>query len=126
MKDEWPKSPEAAVARFWGLVPDDPRVQRKQMFGYPCAVVGGNMFMSLHGENLVLRLPEGQVEELVNQAGFARFEPMAGRPMKGYVAIAANELLDSPRLGDLVQAAFAHGSALPVKERAPRKRTRER
>src|SRR5438445_8557652 len=103
MKAYMPKSPDELVERFWEIVPDDPRVQRKQMFGYPCAVIGGNMFMSLHGENLVLRLPEGQVADLTRREGCGIFEPMPGRPMKSYVSVAPSLLDDDDLVRDWVQ-----------------------
>jgi len=122
-----PRSSEATVARFGELVPTDDRVQRKQMFCYPCAVVGGHLFMSLHGDDLVLRLPESEINALVQQEGFARFEPMAGRPMKGFVAVDLERVLDPDRLDTLVESAFAQGLSMPAKTpkaRAPRKAAR--
>ena len=65
MESHWPKSPADLVEHFATLVPDAPGVQRKKMFGYPCAVLGGYMFMSLHGEKLVLKLPDAEREQRV-------------------------------------------------------------
>ena len=91
------------------------------MFGYPCAVVGGNMFMSLHGANLVLRLPESRIEELLRREGCTPFEPMPGRAMRGYVSVAPDLLHDRELVNTWVQAAFEHGAGLPAKVRAARK-----
>jgi hypothetical protein len=41
---------------FTDAPPDDPIVQRKQMFGYPCAYVNGNMVGGVHEDNIVVRL----------------------------------------------------------------------
>jgi hypothetical protein len=122
VKADWPKSPEALVARFWNLVPEDDRVQRKKMFGYPCAVIGGNMFMSLHGDRLVLRLPEDQMQEALKREGCVPFEPMPGRPMKGYVAVAPDVLDDAGFVSRSVDSAFSHTAAIPAKERQPPRR----
>jgi hypothetical protein len=45
MKMSWRKSPDALVEKFSQIVPPDPRVERRKMFGYPAAFVGGNMFI---------------------------------------------------------------------------------
>ena len=119
-----PRSSEAMVSRFAELVPVDERIVRKQMFGYPCAVVGGNMFMSLHGDDLVLRLPEDKIAELLKIEGCAPFEAMQGRVMRGYLRVEGSLAKDDERVGEWAQAAFEHAAALPAKQRAPRKSAR--
>ncbi len=44
----WKKSSPALIAYFDKALPDDPRVERRQMFGYPCAFVNGQLFTGLH------------------------------------------------------------------------------
>ena len=51
----WRKSSPELIAAFDAALPDDRRVQRRKMFGYPCAFTGGNMFTGLHQENLIVR-----------------------------------------------------------------------
>jgi len=62
------------VEVFEAVFPGSPAVAR-QMFGYPAGFVNGNMFMGLHQENLVLRLPDGPRAELLGMEGAATFEP---------------------------------------------------
>jgi hypothetical protein len=40
----WKKSPPALVERFEAIVPALSGAERRKMFGYPAAFVGGNMF----------------------------------------------------------------------------------
>jgi hypothetical protein len=54
----WRKSPDDLIALFHAALPDDPRIERRKMFGYPCAFVGGNLFTGLHQENVIVRLAE--------------------------------------------------------------------
>src|SRR5438094_4408430 len=110
---QMPKASTDAVARFAELVPDDPRIQRKQMFGYPCAVVGGNMFMSLHGDELVLRMGESMVAELAQRDGCKVFEAMAGRQMKAYLAVAPRLQSNEPLMREWASQAFEYTAALP-------------
>ena len=43
MKGKWKKSPPELVATFDAAIAGKPGVERRQMFGYPCAFLNGNM-----------------------------------------------------------------------------------
>jgi len=81
-----PKPSEAAKAAFAELVPDEPAVTLRPMFGQTSAFVNGNMFCGLWGDELVVRLPEADIAK-VKAAGGRDFEPMAGHKMGGYVIV---------------------------------------
>src|SRR5260370_27064921 len=81
-----PKPSEEAKAAFSRLVPDQPAVTLKPMFGQLSAFVNGNMFCGIFGEELMLRLPEHEIETVKKQGG-RDFEPMAARKMSGYVSV---------------------------------------
>ncbi len=106
-----PKSPPALVERFDALVPDAPGVRRRPMFGYPSAVVNGHMFMSLFGDGLVLRLEDADRDAM----GAEPFEPMPGRPMRGFAILRGARLDDTAWLEGWVERALAQASALPPK-----------
>jgi hypothetical protein len=53
---------------------------------YPGSFVHGNMFVGLHEDRFVLRLGEEHVAE-ARRAGARAFEPMPGRPMKGWYVV---------------------------------------
>ena len=63
-KPGWSKSSPGLVEVFEAVFPGPPAIAR-QMFGYPAGFVNGNMFMGLHQENMVLRLPDGPRAELL-------------------------------------------------------------
>ncbi len=95
------------------------------MFGYPCCFANGNMFMGLHEQRFILRLPPGQHAELL-AAGGSQFEPVAGRPMRGYAALPAAVVADRDALKAWVDRAFTHALSLPPKEKkAPRRKQAE-
>ena len=54
-----PKPSAMSKALFESLVPGDPRVTVRPMFGNVAAFVNGNMFMGLFGDELFVRLSEG-------------------------------------------------------------------
>jgi hypothetical protein len=116
----WRKSPPELIEKFATLVPSDKRVVRKTMFGYPCAVLGGHMFMGLHQENMVLRLGDEALAEFLEQPGAARFEPMPGRPMGGFV-VAPPSLIASKAIRGWIARALENAGAMPAKAKKPSK-----
>ena len=115
MQGHMPKSPDELVERFAELVPDAPGVQRKKMFGYPCAVLGGRMFMGLHGEKLVLKLPDAERETLLTLQGAEPFEPMPGRPMREFVAVSSAFAEDAAAIQPWIDAALTYATSQPAK-----------
>jgi TfoX/Sxy family transcriptional regulator of competence genes len=81
-----PKPSEQAKAAFSKLVPGEPAVTLKPMFGNLSAFVNGNMFAGLFGEDLFVRLPDEDSAQ-VRKLGGRDFEPMPGHAMKGYVTV---------------------------------------
>jgi len=111
----WRKSPPELIAAFDAALPADRRVQRRSMFGYPCAFTGGNMFTGLHQENLIVRLPEGERARLLREPGASIFEPMPGRQMKEYVAVPPEVIEDGEELRGWMTIALGYAASLPAK-----------
>ena len=57
------------------------------MFGYPCAFANGQLFIGLHQDNMVLRLPEEDRAKFLTKYKTTIFSPMPGREMKEYVVV---------------------------------------
>ena len=115
----WRKSPPELIAAFDAALPADRRVQRRTMFGYPCAFTGGNMFTGLHQENLIVRLPEGERARLLREPGAAVFEPMPGRQMKEYVTVPPELVEDREALRGWMTTALDYAASLPAKGSKP-------
>ena len=92
-KMKWKKVSEGLKSMFDEVLPDDPRVERRKMFGCPCAFINGNMFAGLHQDNMMLRLPEPERARFLKEFQTTLFEPMPGRAMKEYVVV-PGELFD--------------------------------
>jgi TfoX/Sxy family transcriptional regulator of competence genes len=113
-----PRPGEDDKARFRSLVPADPRVEVKPMFGNLGAFVNGNMFMGLFGADVGLKLPEPEALQL-RQAGGGPFGP-AERPMSGYVSLPL--AMTEREARQLAEQSLAYVGALPPKTpRARRK-----
>ena len=110
------KSPPELAKIFEEAFPDDPRAERRKMFGFPSGVVNGNMFGGLFEQYVIVRLGEADLHMIVNDYGAEPFEPM-GRPMKGYVTVPSAIVGEPERLREWVQRAFEFAAALPAKEK---------
>jgi len=112
---KWRKSPDELIRLFDEVLPDDARVERRKMFGYPAAFTNGNLFCGLHQENLVLRLDEATRAELT-KTGAKPFEPMPGRAMKEYVVAPASLLANRTALKKRIVQSLEYVASLPAKK----------
>ena len=112
-----PRPTEPAKEWFRSLLPEAPDVTERPMFGQLAGFVNGNMFMSLFGERIAIKLPDEHLAELLQVEGAEEFAPMAERPMKGYGLI-PESWHDTPELAEpWVERSLAYVSSLPPKAR---------
>ena len=123
----WKKSPPELIAAFdialagemrgemAGEMADEKRVkrvERRQMFGYPCAFVNGHLAVGLHESRLIARVPE---------AAEQRPCVILGRRMKAYAAIDLDEALAPGSMRHWVGRAVAFTATMaPKAAKAPR------
>jgi TfoX/Sxy family transcriptional regulator of competence genes len=84
-------------------------VTRGSMFGSRGLRTGKKFFAIWWHEQLVLKLPADRLAELVGAGTATPFEPMAGRPMNGWVVVDASA--DWPPLVQQAQAFVASQNA---------------
>lgn len=113
----WRKSPPQLIELFYEAVPDDPRVEPRKMFGYPCCFVNGNMFMGLHQESFIIRLKDTDREKILALPGVREFAPMPGRVMKEYAALSPKIMKDGSTLRKWIGRSLEYASSLPAKSR---------
>jgi TfoX/Sxy family transcriptional regulator of competence genes len=111
----FPKSPAALVERFGAVMDRFPDAQRKKMFGYPAAFVGGNMATGLFGDDWVVRLSDAEIEA-AKADGISQFEVMPGKAMKSFVTIPAADVGDDAAIRTWVERGMAHAASLPAKK----------
>lgn len=111
---KWHKSPNALVQAFNHCLPVVAGVERKAMFGYPCAFVNGHLFCGLHQDGIIVHLAEARRDALVAE-GASRFEPMPGQPMKEFVVLPPEMVDDRETLRALLGEALAQASSLAPK-----------
>ena len=118
-----PKPTEQDKAGFRALIPADPDVEVKPMFGNLGAFVNGNMFAGLFGSTVGVRLvDDASRRELAAVDGTGPFGP-AERPMGGYVGLPAGQ----PGLSERwIGIALAQVRAIPAKAPKPKAAKRSR
>jgi TfoX/Sxy family transcriptional regulator of competence genes len=117
----WVKSPQSLIDLFDESLPDDPRLQRRKMFGYPAVFVGGNLAAGLFRDRVFARLSDEDRARLPGGGGY--LEPLPGRPMKAYAVIPDDVVADEADLADVLARSVSFTAALPPKApKAKRKR----
>ena len=109
------KSSPELVARFDATAARFPEAERRMMFGYPALFVGGNLVTGLFAQKWMIRLPDDDRAALLAVPGASPFEPMAGKPMKGYATLPDDVVADDASLEEWVRRAIAFGETLPAK-----------
>ncbi len=118
--DDWKKPRAELTNRFTEIANSIEGLRIRQMFGMPTGFVGGNMAAGLHQDTFIVRLPEEARQERL-AAGWSRFEPMPGRPLREYLALPPDVAADPAAVRVWFEIAVAYVLTLPAKE--PRKRT---
>jgi len=108
-------SPPELVARFSAILDHFPQAQRRKMFGFPAAFVGGNLATGLYGGGWMVRLGAEEAPRVVAAGEGVPFEPMPGRQMRGYVLLPAETVAEDELLIDWVGRALAYAGSLPPK-----------
>jgi TfoX/Sxy family transcriptional regulator of competence genes len=107
-----PRPTDGDKERFRALVPDDPRVEVKPMFGNLGAFVNGNMFMGLFGSDIGVKVSPTD-EERLRAAGGGPFGP-AERPMGGYVSLPSTATAEHAE--EWITSALSYVGSLPPKQ----------
>jgi TfoX/Sxy family transcriptional regulator of competence genes len=117
--ESWRRSPEKLKERFEATIVGIEGLEQRQMFGYPAAFIAGNLTTSLHQDSWIVRLPEAELQACLDAGGSA-FEPMPGRPMRGYAALPPDVAADPDQARDWVERAAAYVRTLPPKSPKPK------
>ena len=117
------KSPPELVGRFAALTADFEDVEKRQMFGYPCVFVGGNLVTGLHKTAWFVKVNPNDRLALLTQPGAGPLEVMPGRSMGDYVVLPASIVDDEASVRAWVAKAIEFGRTLPAKTpKAPKTR----
>ena len=113
-----PKSTDADKELFRSLLPDAPGVTERPIFGQLSGFVNGNMFLCLFGDRIAVKLSDEDAAELMKVKGTGPFEPMSGRPMRGYVMLPLSWHKKPEQAEDWVHRSLTYVGSLPAKNSA--------
>ena len=108
----------AAIAAYEAALPDDARVERKQMFGCPCAFVHRQMFFGTFADTLVARIGPERVVQLAGSDGLRVFAPMVDRAWRDYIQ--ADPTAPPAVLKELAAESLEWAARLPAKGVKPK------
>ena len=80
---------EGLATRVREVLGDQPGLVEKQMFGGLAFLVQGNMACGVRGEDLIMRVAADAAEVASGEPGVRPFD-LTGRPMKGWLLVAAD------------------------------------
>ncbi len=93
-----------------------PDITRRQMFGYPCAWIGGNMVGGLFGDEFWVRVSEPDCDSLLTLPGAHPLEVMPGRAMGRSVVLPPELVANDAAVDAWVERAIAFTRTLPPKK----------
>ena len=105
---------EGLATRVRELLGDQPGVAEQRMFGGLAFLVHGNMACGVRGEDLIVRLAADAAESVQDEAGVRPFD-LTGRPMKGWLLVAADGHAEDDDLRRWVDRGVGYAASLPPK-----------
>lgn len=111
---------EGLVERVRGVLEERQDVSEKRMFGGIAFMVRGHMCVGVTDSRLMVRVGSDAHAELAGQP-HARPMDFTGRPMKGFLYVAAAGVERDADLERWVGRALRYVTSLPAKEAAPKR-----
>src|SRR5437867_4501146 len=101
--------------RVRGVLGDRPGVTEKEMFGGIAFLLGGNMCVGVHGEDLIVRVEPGQTGALLREPGAKPFDLSGSRTPAGWLLVSPQGYRSEAALRTWVGRGVAYASSLPKK-----------
>jgi len=105
---------EGLATRVREELGDQPGLTEKQMFGGLAFLLNGNMACGVRGDDLIVRVADDTADAALEEPGARPFD-LTGRPMKGWLQVAADGHAEDDDLRRWVGRGLAYASSLPPK-----------
>ncbi|MDU8913127.1 TfoX/Sxy family protein [Aestuariicoccus sp. MJ-SS9] len=91
-----------------------PGLREKRMFGGLCFMLDGHMFCGVHKDGAMYRVGKPREAQAMALPG-ARPMAFTGRPMKGFVEVASEDMGDDAARAEWLRLALENVASLPPK-----------
>src|SRR5947199_9993508 len=106
----------AVADRVRALLAGQSALSEKEMFGGIAFLLGGNMAVGVHGEDLIVRVDPAQTNALLREPGAKPFDLSGSRgPPAGWLLVAPNGYRTDAALRTWIGRGTAYASSLPKK-----------
>ena len=105
---------EALADRLRAVFAGRAGVREQKMFGGLVFMLDGNMACGIHGSELIVRVGRSSFEDALFQPHARPFD-MTGRPMRGFVFVAAAGIATGHDLAAWAGRGIAYAESLPPK-----------
>ncbi|MGW7357260.1 TfoX/Sxy family protein [Streptomyces sp. NPDC054802] len=105
---------EGLAERIRARLGRDPAIAERRMFGGLAFLHEGNMAVGVIGEDLMVRVGPDATDAALARPGARAFD-FTGRPMRGWVVVAASALAEDEALDAWIDQGHAFAAGLPPK-----------
>ena len=105
---------ETLAQRLRDLFAGRPDIAERKMFGGLVFMAGGNMACGVHGDELMVRVGRAAYADSL-ELPHARPMDFTGRPMRGFVIVAADGIATAADLREWAGRGVAYAASLPEK-----------
>jgi TfoX/Sxy family transcriptional regulator of competence genes len=109
---------EGLAERIRERLSADPAITEKRMFGGLAFLHRGNMAVGVLGDGLLVRVGPAGTGTALSRPG-ARVFDVTGRPMPGWIVVAASALTEDAELDAWVEEGHSFAAGLPPKQVGP-------
>jgi len=112
--------------RVRGMLGKRPGITEKEMFGGIAFLLGGNMCVGVHGEDLIVRVEPEETAALLREPGAKPFDLSGSRTPSGWLMVTPAGYRTDAALRTWVARGVAFASSLPKKVEKKPKSSRRR
>src|SRR6516162_9470559 len=105
---------ESLAARIRDALARKKGVEEKTLFGCACFLLGGNVFVGVWKDSLIVRLGPDNDDDALLEPHVREFD-ITGRPMKGWVLVEPEGVEGDDQLAGWIQRAVKFVGNLPAK-----------
>lgn len=107
---------EALASRIRATLSRKRQIEEKKMFGGLGILLRGNLLVGIWKDSLIVRLGPQHAPAALQGPHVRKFD-ITGKPMRGWVMVQPEGMIDDDQLADWIQRAIDFVGKLPAKER---------